>query len=240
MFEVKIGGQTRKVPLNELLSGYSRTQDYTQKTMALAEERRQIQAAIQNERGQVREFLSKRENVQQLLDYLASQGNGDPANGQPLTQQQLQAALAAERARSAQERNQMAQDLELKQMESGYRNEIDTHIKGILEQHPELKPVRGIDMILKQAALSQEPASLDEAKQFILQAAAEQAGAIRAHFQEQQKVAALAKTNLTQKGTEPPGGAAPLPTPKGNFKLGDPRLAEDAVAYLKQMMNADK
>lgn len=241
-YDVKVGGQTRKVPLAELLSGYSRTQDYTQKTMALAEERRQIQAAIQGERTQVRDFLSKRENVQQLLDYLHSQSSpGDPSQpGQALTAQQLQAALAAERARQAEDRQSMVQEMELKQMETGYRNDIDAHIKGILDQHPELKPLRGIAQSLKQAALEQEPATIDEAKQFIQQAAIEQAASIRAHFTEQAKVSALAKTNLTMKGTEPPGGAAPLPTARGNFKLGDPRLTQDASEYLKQLLNADK
>lgn len=39
-FTVKVDGQEETVPLAELLSGYSRTQDYTHKTMALADRNR--------------------------------------------------------------------------------------------------------------------------------------------------------------------------------------------------------
>lgn len=244
LYEVKIGGQVRKVPLNELLSGYSRTQDYTQKTMALAEERRRIEAGIEQERQQVREFLSKRENVQQLLDYLATQDGGqnpqNPQNGQPLTAQQLQAALAAERARQAQDRQALMQELEMKQTESSYRADIDTHIKGILETHPELKSIRGVDRILKQAALEQDPATVEEAKQYILQAAADQVEAIKAHFVTQQKAAAVAKANLTQRGTEPPGGAAPMPLSKPVGKLGSPDFNADVSAYFQQVLQNSK
>lgn len=40
--ELTIGGETQNVTVDELLSGYSRAKDYTQKTQALAEERRQV------------------------------------------------------------------------------------------------------------------------------------------------------------------------------------------------------
>lgn len=231
-----MGGRAIKVPLNELLSGYSRTQDYTQKTMALAEERRGLEARFEQERGNLREFLSKPENVKQLHDYLVTQQGGSDPN-QPLTTQQLRAAMAAERAERSQEQARLIQDLELRQQESTYRGDIDTHIKSILEQHPELKAVRGIGTLLKQAAREAQPETIDEAKQLILRAASEHATALRSHFEQQQKTAVLNKQNLTQKGTEPPGGAAPMPTAKGAFKLNDPRLRDDVTSYLKQMMN---
>lgn len=44
-FVVKVNGQEQEVTLDELLHGYMRTQDYTRKTQALAEERRQMQYA---------------------------------------------------------------------------------------------------------------------------------------------------------------------------------------------------
>lgn len=53
-FAVKIAGKEEKVPLPELLAGYSRTRDYTQKTQALAEERRAFvaeQEAVRQERA---------------------------------------------------------------------------------------------------------------------------------------------------------------------------------------------
>jgi hypothetical protein len=42
--KVKVNGEEVEVPLSELLKGYSRTEDYKAKTMALADERRQVEA----------------------------------------------------------------------------------------------------------------------------------------------------------------------------------------------------
>lgn len=43
--KVKVNGEEKEVPLSELLNGYSRTEDYKAKTMALADERRQLEQA---------------------------------------------------------------------------------------------------------------------------------------------------------------------------------------------------
>jgi hypothetical protein len=42
--KVKVNGEEVEVPLSELLKGYSRTEDYKAKTMALADERREVEA----------------------------------------------------------------------------------------------------------------------------------------------------------------------------------------------------
>lgn len=242
LYEVKIGGNVRKVPLSELTSGYSRTQDYTAKTMALAEERRQLSAQWDQERQQLRDFLSKPENVKQLHDYLQSQNPGHTPGqpDQPLTTAQLQAALAAERTRQAQERQSMMDDLELKQTATAYRNDIDGHIKGLLDAHPELKLIRGIERTLKQAAAEQNPQDLDEAKQYIAQAATDQLGALSSHITEAQKHAALNKSNLTSRGIEPPGGSAPMPPSKQVGKMGSPEFNNDVARYLEQISQASR
>lgn len=46
-YTVKVNGEERQVPLNELLNGYSRTEDYKAKTAAVADERRQVEAERQ-------------------------------------------------------------------------------------------------------------------------------------------------------------------------------------------------
>lgn len=43
--KVKVNGEEQEVPLSELLKGYSRTEDYKAKTMALADERRNLEQA---------------------------------------------------------------------------------------------------------------------------------------------------------------------------------------------------
>lgn len=54
LFPVKINGKTVQVPLEELQAGYSRTEDYTQKTQTLAERRRMFEeqevVAVREER----------------------------------------------------------------------------------------------------------------------------------------------------------------------------------------------
>lgn len=53
MFTVRIDGQDHQVSKDEVLKGYSRTADYTRKSMALAEERK----ALGTERGQYGQLL---------------------------------------------------------------------------------------------------------------------------------------------------------------------------------------
>lgn len=66
--KVKINGQDTEVTLDEALAGYSRTQDYTQKTQKLSEERKAFeaeQAAIRAERQQIHAKLTEYENTLQ-------------------------------------------------------------------------------------------------------------------------------------------------------------------------------
>lgn len=209
--------------------------------MALAEERRRVETQWTQERQQLREFLTKPENVQQLLQHLqkSQAPQGDP--NAPINAQQLHQMLDAERQRIAYsqqaERAQMMQDLEMKQMEDGYKTEVAKHIDSILTQHPELKSIRRIDVILKQSAAEGQPATLEEAKSLMLQAASDQVAAIRAHFTEQQKIAATQKQTLIR-GIEPPGGAAPMPQ-GSKFKMGSPNFNADVADYLRQISGSN-
>lgn len=68
-FTVKIDGQDVPVTLDELQRGYSRTQDYTRKTMELAEARKALEPEVQalrQERAQYAQMLPKLEaHIQQ-------------------------------------------------------------------------------------------------------------------------------------------------------------------------------
>jgi hypothetical protein len=60
-YTVKVDGQEVEVTVDELVKGYSRTQDYTRKTMAVAEERKALRAeaeSIRTERAQYAQLLS--------------------------------------------------------------------------------------------------------------------------------------------------------------------------------------
>jgi hypothetical protein len=56
-FKVKAAGEEIEVDLNELISGYQRSKDYTQKSQALADQRKEIEA----ERAKVSEVQKERE-----------------------------------------------------------------------------------------------------------------------------------------------------------------------------------
>jgi hypothetical protein len=65
-FRVKIDGEEVEVPLDELLKGYSRTADYTRKTQAIAEARKQAEAELNLAR-------QERQRYAQTLDALDTQ-----------------------------------------------------------------------------------------------------------------------------------------------------------------------
>lgn len=60
LFTVKVAGEELQVPLSELLNGYSRQADYTRKSMAVAQARKELEtkaAEIEGERAQMIQFL---------------------------------------------------------------------------------------------------------------------------------------------------------------------------------------
>jgi hypothetical protein len=89
-FKVKVAGEEVEVPLSELVKGYSREQDYTRKTMALAEDRKALQAKFAEElQQQVALF-------EQMDPILAEAGQIDwqrLATEDPATYVQLKAAV---------------------------------------------------------------------------------------------------------------------------------------------------
>lgn len=65
-FRVKVDGEEIEVPLDELLKGYSRTADYTRKTQAIAEARKQAEAELEIAR-------QERQRYAQTLEALDTQ-----------------------------------------------------------------------------------------------------------------------------------------------------------------------
>jgi len=74
-FEVKVRGETLKVPLRELLDGYSRQEDYTRSKQELAEEKRGLEKA-----REMREFIESYPDAAPAIAYLMQQG-GLPEQG---------------------------------------------------------------------------------------------------------------------------------------------------------------
>jgi hypothetical protein len=63
-YTVKVDGEEVEVTLDELQKGYSRTQDYTRKTMELAEQRKAAEAELQQIRGERERYAAMLEQLQ--------------------------------------------------------------------------------------------------------------------------------------------------------------------------------
>lgn len=97
-YTVRVDGEEVNVTIDELLSGYSRTQDYTRKTMALADERK----ALEGELSQIRQ---ERAQLTQVLEQIDVQDQEQEPNWEALYQQDPQQwAVQREMWRTKQER----------------------------------------------------------------------------------------------------------------------------------------
>lgn len=79
-YTVRVDGEEVNVTIDELLSGYSRTQDYTRKTMALADQRK----ALEGELDQIRQ---ERAQLSQVLEQIDVQDQEQEPNWEALYQQ---------------------------------------------------------------------------------------------------------------------------------------------------------
>jgi len=82
-YTVRVDGEEVSVTLDELLNGYSRTQDYTRKTMALADERK----SLESELNQIRQ---ERAQLTQVLEQIDVQDQEQEPNWDALYQQDPQ------------------------------------------------------------------------------------------------------------------------------------------------------
>lgn len=100
-YKVKVDGQEIEVPLSELLQGYSRESDYRQKTMALADSRRQLESYA-NEYGQYVEqnINNLQESIKMVWAQLPNINQPDPSliNDNPI--EYLRQREAFDRARA--------------------------------------------------------------------------------------------------------------------------------------------
>lgn len=235
LYEVKVNGQTMKVPLSELTGGYSRTQDYTKKTTEIAEYRRQIDAEVAQYRQQLSEVQQffRDPRVQQALANLHA-GVQDP--NQPLTAQQAQQLYEMQAQRQQMEMDQriaqQMQELEVKTISANMAREIDLTIGQLKEKHPVLADIEGFDFALRNKVAERQPQTLEEAKRYFVEIAQATAQRLESRFQTQQKQQAVAQAAAVRGGIEPPGGAQMPMVPERKYKLGSNDLLQAALADL--------
>ena len=141
-FTVKVDGKDVEVSLDELQKGYSRTEDYTRKTQALAQERKQAQAefeSVRNERAQYAQLLGAlQEQLTQAtpqvdMDYLY---NEDPIEW--VKQRELQRSNAERMAAIASEQQRLAAE-QSKEQNAYLKDELSKEKDLLLSQAPELR-----------------------------------------------------------------------------------------------------
>ena len=247
-YDVTINGKVEKVPHSELLKGYSRTQDYTQKTQRLAAERQQIQQQVSEYEAALREVQSFLQDPERVYAYAKSMGAthaqaqqaADNAGGadpqELLTRGQAQELMGQLLQQAAPHlvgpAQQQMQALRLELATREYQNVFDQKISQLQEQHPELKRLgaRGAQMI-RMEALAQRPQTVETALEALDLAASSLVG----DFSNILKQEAVNPSPLRQ-GIEPPGGQGILPQSQGNFKnVRDPRLRE---LIMQDLLNA--
>lgn len=141
-FTVKVDGKDVEVTLDELQKGYSRTEDYTRKTQALAQERKQAQAefeSVRNERAQYAQLLGAlQEQLTQAtpqvdMDYLY---NEDPIEW--VKQRELQRSNAERMAAIASEQQRLSAE-QAKEQNAYLKDELSKEKDLLLSQAPELR-----------------------------------------------------------------------------------------------------
>lgn len=142
---IKVDGMIREVPLSESSAGYSRTEDYTRKTQALAEERKRFEAEerepVRQERALYAERLAQLEDAVQSL--LPDREPDLAALRNEMTPDQFTQAFADWRAqaqRMEKIRGERARVAQLQEEESGRMREarLTEELKKLQEALPDL------------------------------------------------------------------------------------------------------
>lgn len=117
-FKVKVAGEEVEVPLDELLKGYSREQDYTRKTQAIAEERKAVQSEKQAAADVRDQYSSRLEAVEQIIQQTEPRVDQSLRQSNPAewSAQMLQHKMWAEQRQAVQaEKSRLAQEAEQEQ-----------------------------------------------------------------------------------------------------------------------------
>jgi hypothetical protein len=76
-YKAKVGGEEVEVELDELINGYQRSKDYTQKSQALAEQRKAVEAERQHLEQVKQERQAYAQKLQALDSFLSQQNKGE-------------------------------------------------------------------------------------------------------------------------------------------------------------------
>ena len=141
-FTVKVDGKEVQVTIDELKQGYSRTEDYTRKTQALAQERKAAQAEFEQVRAERQQYAQLLGALQQQLAQAEPQLNLDELYSNDPIEWVRQKELQRERnekllaIQSEQQRLAQMQQAEQQQYQ---RNYLESQKNALLQAMPQLR-----------------------------------------------------------------------------------------------------
>lgn len=241
LYEVKVRNQTIKVPLDELRNGYSRQQDYTQKTTELAEWRRQAEQEVRQYAEAIQQYEALLSDPR-VKNYLESLNAGNDSLDDVPTVASVQKLLESRTAdidRMMSEKIAAAQmEIEVKSLQTTYEGELSSAFKSVTEKFPFLAEIPDVERQLRRAVADRGPQDINDAKRLLVEEATTRAQKMVAYFDQQKKQDAVSRATKL-KGIEPPGGA-PAPSLGSRFKLGSNELREQAIADLVAGFNESR
>lgn len=239
LYEVKHRGKSLKVGLQELLNGYSRHADYTQRTQELARREGdwttrlgQYERAIQELRG----VLTDRQKLAQILQQMP-QGEGGEADGDEILTraqvEQMRQQWFQEFEQSQQQRWQAHQyKSQVESLKGQFMGDLQGVYQAASRQYPMLAKLPLFNELRLKVG-TYEPQSIADAKALLANEIRELAKANGWEVTGQPMAAPPSQ------GIEPPGGGGLMPAEGQRYaSLKDPGLKNSVIADIEQLMRA--
>lgn len=159
VYRVKVDGEEIEVPEDELLKGYSRTQDYTKKTQQLAEQRKAAEAEFEAVRGERAQYA-------QLLNQLSAKLSEAPTVDESLQYTDPIAYAQQLAAVMQHQRQQEAVNSERQRLAAMQQQEQQLQMQRHIAEQSELLMSLVPDWLDKETAKAEQGKIRDVAKQY--------------------------------------------------------------------------
>jgi hypothetical protein len=266
--EVKLKPSSPEEELEFIRKGFdytAKTMELAEEKKQIQALAKEIAEREEQRQASMKAFFSNPANVRRYLELLEQ--NGGPAAPQapagdeeyePVTKADLakmRQEMLAEARKSANSEAEarmkaLLDQAAVERLTADYRSDLDKTIDSLLAKHPELDFVDVAGELIRmagnrvfQAQLTLNPDQpVDPAlvKAAMAEDAAKRAGRTAAKLREREKTEAAAKTTLTTRGVEPPGGNAPSTAPPPSsarpLSLKDPALDAAVIAEIQALM----
>jgi hypothetical protein len=217
----------------------------------MAQEREQLQDFFQNEENVLKMVAQQYgpQAMQRLVGMLANQQQqpqitpDSPATVEQATRiaearaRQLEAQISELKQQFGQNIDQRLEQLRNEQETTEYTKVLDPVVQKIFEENPILSAVEGMEEVIRFKVFKMQPQTVQEAIEAFNTVAKQQAEKLNQKYVELNKQQVVKRQKLVSQGTEPPGGAPPMPEPR-NFRKGNDvdwkGISKQAEEYMRQ------